>query len=69
VGQLDRVTVPTLVVTGDDDTWVPTAQSVRLASELPSAELVVIPNCGHVAQEECPQQFLEAVLDFLDNLA
>jgi pimeloyl-ACP methyl ester carboxylesterase len=68
VEQLDRVTVPTLVVTGDDDTWVPTAQSVRLAAELPNAALVVIPNCGHVAQEECPQQFLQAAFDFLDGL-
>jgi len=66
--QLDRVTMPTLVVTGDDDRWVPTEQSVRLAAELPNAELVVIPNCGHVAQEECPQQFLAAVFDFLNNL-
>jgi pimeloyl-ACP methyl ester carboxylesterase len=66
--RLDRVTIPTLVVTGDDDTWVPTAQSVRLAGELPNAELVVIPSCGHVAQEECPEQFLEAAVDFLDSL-
>jgi pimeloyl-ACP methyl ester carboxylesterase len=66
--QLDRVTMPALVVTGDDDTWVPTAQSVRLASELPNAELAVIPSCGHVAQEECPEQFLEAALGFLDGL-
>ncbi len=66
--RLDRVTIPTLVVTGDDDTWVPTAQSVRLAGELPNAELVVIPSCGHVAQEECPEQFLEAAVNFLDSL-
>jgi pimeloyl-ACP methyl ester carboxylesterase len=66
--QLDRVTIPTLVITGDDDTWVPTAQSVRLAAELPNAELVVIPDCGHVAQEECPEQFLEAAFNFLNRL-
>ncbi len=65
---LPQLTTPTLVVTGDDDRWVPTSQSIRLASELPNADLVVIPNCGHVAQEECPQEFLEAVISFLGRL-
>lgn len=66
--QLDRLTMPVLVVTGDDDTWVPTELSVRLAAELPNAELAVIPDCGHVAQEECPEDFLEAAVGFLGRL-
>jgi len=66
--QLDRIQVPTLVVTGDDDRWVPTQQSVRLASELPDAELVVIPECGHLPQEETPDQFLQVVTDFVIQL-
>lgn len=32
------------------------------------AELMVIPNCGHVPQEECPVRFLEAVEAFLAGL-
>jgi pimeloyl-ACP methyl ester carboxylesterase len=67
-GQLDRITIPTLVISGDDDRWVPTAQSVRLAGELPDAELAVIPDCGHVAQEECPEEFTESVTAFLSGL-
>jgi cyanophycinase-like exopeptidase len=60
--------MPTLVITGDDDTWVPTAQSVRLARKLPGAELAVIPNCGHVSHEECPEEFMQAVAPFVDGL-
>jgi pimeloyl-ACP methyl ester carboxylesterase len=63
--QVKDVRVPTLVITGDDDRIVPTEQSLRLARELPGAELVVIPNCGHVPQEECPEAFLKATTDFL----
>jgi pimeloyl-ACP methyl ester carboxylesterase len=63
--QLKRLQMPVLVLTGDDDRIVPTEQSVRLASELPDAELVVFPNCGHVPQEECPDLFLKAVEEFL----
>jgi pimeloyl-ACP methyl ester carboxylesterase len=66
--RLDQVRVPTLVITGDDDRIVPTAQSVRLASELPNAKLVIIPNCGHIPQEESPEAFLKAVTDFLATL-
>jgi pimeloyl-ACP methyl ester carboxylesterase len=46
---------PILVITGDDDRIVPTADSIRLAGELPNAELVVIPAAGHVPHEEQPQ--------------
>jgi pimeloyl-ACP methyl ester carboxylesterase len=63
--RLAEVTQPTLVITGDDDRIVPTADSVRLAAELPNAELVVLPQCGHVPQEECPAPWLEAVTEFV----
>jgi pimeloyl-ACP methyl ester carboxylesterase len=63
--QLGQIKPPVLVVTGDDDRIVPTANSLRLATEIPGAKLAIIPNCGHVPQEEYPQQFLKAVTDFI----
>lgn len=66
--RLQELGVPVLVITGDDDRIVPTEQSIRLAGEIPGAELVVIPNCGHVPQEECPAEFLAAVEAFLAQL-
>ena len=63
--RLGEVRVPVLVITGDNDRIVPTQQSVRLAGEIPGAQLVVIPECGHIPQEECPGPFLEAVEAFL----
>jgi pimeloyl-ACP methyl ester carboxylesterase len=66
--RLAEIRMPCLVITGDDDRIVPTEQSVRLADELPGAELVVIPDCGHVPHEECPEPFLQAVTGFLDKL-
>jgi pimeloyl-ACP methyl ester carboxylesterase len=63
--RIKEVKTPALVITGDDDRFVPTADSIRLASELPNAELVVIPNCGHLPQEECPGPFLEAAMRFI----
>jgi pimeloyl-ACP methyl ester carboxylesterase len=40
-----------MAITGDDDRIVPTEQSIRLAGELPSAELVMIPACCYVPHE------------------
>ena len=66
--RLRELTLPTLVITGDDDRIVPTELSVRLAAELPNAKLAVLENCGHVPQEECPREFLEVVEEFLSGL-
>lgn len=63
--QIGALRVPTLVITGDDDRVVPVAESRRLASELPDAKLEVIPDCGHIPQEEQPQLFLDAVIPFI----
>jgi len=65
--RLKELRQPTLVITGDDDRIVPTTDSIRLAGELPDAELVVIPACGHVPQEECPELFLAAVMQFISR--
>jgi pimeloyl-ACP methyl ester carboxylesterase len=65
MSRLDELRLPVLVITGDDDRIVPTEDSIRLAQEIPGAELVVIPSCGHVPHEECPSEFLEAVKEFL----
>ncbi len=65
--RLDQVNVPTLVITGDDDQVVPTEDSIRLAREIPGAELAVIEDCGHLPQEECPAPFLEAVREFMSR--
>lgn len=66
--RLDEFNVPVLVVTGDDDQIVPTEQSLRLAEEIPGAELAVFEDCGHVPQEECPDAFVNAVERFFQDL-
>jgi len=65
---LHALTLLALVITGDDDRIVPTEFSIRLASELPNAQLAVLEGCGHVPHEECPEAFLEAASGFLSAL-
>ncbi len=66
--QLGQVGMPVLVLSGDDDRIVPTESSIRLAHELPRARLVILPNCGHVPQEECPAEFVAALGRFIEVL-
>lgn len=65
--QLDRVRMPALVISGDDDRIVPTQQSIRLAEEIKGASLSVLENCGHVPHEECPLDFFKAIENFLQE--
>jgi pimeloyl-ACP methyl ester carboxylesterase len=63
--RLGEFNLPVLVITGDDDRIVPTEQSIQLADEIPNAKLAVIPQCGHLPHEECPEAFMQAVTEFL----
>jgi pimeloyl-ACP methyl ester carboxylesterase len=64
----ETITVPTLVMTGDDDRMLGTEENVRLADRIPGARLVVIPECGHVPQEECPEASVQNVTGFAASL-
>ncbi len=66
--RLAELQLPVLVITGDNDRIVPTQQSVKLAAELPNATLVVVPACGHLPHEECPQAVLDALHLFLAEM-
>jgi len=63
--RLAELNLPVLVVTGDDDRIVKTKESIRLAGEIPGAQLTVFEGCGHVPQEECSEAFLRAVTPFI----
>lgn len=54
-----------LVVTGDTDRLVPAWNARRLASALPNAEFELIKNCGHMPQEETPDELLRIIERFL----
>ncbi len=66
--RLKTMSKPSLVITGEHDLTVKTEESIRLARELPDAELVVIPDCGHLPQEEQPDAFVLAVRKFLKTM-
>jgi len=46
--ELPKIKAPTLVVCGEDDIVKPVRFSRIIAREIPGAEFVIVPNCGHV---------------------
>ena len=65
--RLREIRVPTLVLTGDNDQVVATADSVTVAGLVSGSELVIIPQTGHLPNEESPREFAQAVIDFVEK--
>ena len=61
--RMKELTVPTLIVTGDED-WPCLAPSVIMKRTIPSAGLLVVPNTGHTINIEEPAAFNTALADF-----
>jgi 3-oxoadipate enol-lactonase len=62
---VERIAVPTLVVTGDEDAVYPPATAEAMARRIPGARLAVIAGAGHLSNLERPDAFNEVVLAFL----
>jgi pimeloyl-ACP methyl ester carboxylesterase len=67
VDQMKALTVPTLILTGDED-WPCLQPALLMKQTIPSAALSVMPNCGHTINLEDPDQFNRLVGDFIGQV-
>lgn len=56
---------PTLLLWGDSDREVPLENGEQLHERLPNSRLMVFRECGHLPHEEYPEEFTQAVTEFL----
>jgi pimeloyl-ACP methyl ester carboxylesterase len=63
---LPQLTVPVFIVAGGDDRLIRPRYFEAISKEIPGAGLVLLPGCGHVPHEECPQEFMQTLETFLD---
>jgi pimeloyl-ACP methyl ester carboxylesterase len=61
--------VPALVLVGEADVLTPPAEAVELAGLLPSAQLVTLPEAGHLTPLERPDEVKEELFLFLGKAA
>jgi 3-oxoadipate enol-lactonase len=66
---LPTIAVPTLVVVGEDDELTPPSDAGELEEQIRRARLVRIPGAGHLTPLERPDEFNEALLTFLQEVA
>jgi pimeloyl-ACP methyl ester carboxylesterase len=60
--------LPVLLVCGDRDPITPLAHAEEMRNHLPEAELVVVPDSGHVVQLEHAEEVNRALLGLLERL-
>jgi pimeloyl-ACP methyl ester carboxylesterase len=64
VEEMRRISVPTLIITGDED-WPCLLPGILMKQSIPSAALAVMPNAGHAINIEEPDEYNRIVGDFL----
>jgi pimeloyl-ACP methyl ester carboxylesterase len=62
--KMATITVPTLIMTGDED-WPCLEPALLMKRKIPTAGLVVLPNAGHTINLEEPAAFNAHLADFL----
>lgn len=62
-----RLDTPTFVVSGDSDRIVKVEDTFRVAERIPGHSIYLVPNCGHIAHEEQPDDFWRVVSGFLSK--
>lgn len=67
--QVARLTMPALIIWGDQDALIPVSAGEWLDTHLPDSQLLVFKNIGHLPMEEAPDASAAAVQAFMQKLA
>lgn len=65
VARLGQITAPTLILWGEDDTWLTPSVGDRLAASIPNATREDIAGAGHFLPEDAPEEAADAIERFL----
>jgi 3-oxoadipate enol-lactonase len=60
-----RISVPTLVIVGEEDALTPVADSESIHDAIDRSHLVVLAEAGHLSNLEVPEEFSKVLEDFL----
>lgn len=65
---LSKISVPCLVMVGEEDRNAPASMMEKMAAKIPMAEFHCLPGVGHVAHLEAPTTFNQLLRSFLERL-
>jgi pimeloyl-ACP methyl ester carboxylesterase len=66
--EAERITQPTLLIWGERDRDIPLRHGEHLHARMPNARLIVLRDCGHLPQEERPDEFAGLVIGFCNSM-
>lgn len=65
--EVSAITVPTVIAAGDHDQAILRAHTEKIASLIPGAKLVILPETSHFAMMQAPAEYTAAVRALIDN--
>jgi 3-oxoadipate enol-lactonase len=65
---LVRISIPSMIIVGENDTLTPLHSALSMSEKLPNSEMYIIPNAAHVSNMENPKDFNERLLAFLQRI-
>ncbi|MCX8094989.1 MAG: alpha/beta hydrolase [Caldisericia bacterium] len=65
--KLGEINAPTLIIWGEFDKVIPLDVGYNINKLIKNSKLEIIKNCGHVPHEEKPKEFLNIMVDFIEN--
>ena len=58
----DEMRCPVRIIWGEEDSWIPLERGRELAQRIPGSSLRVVPEAGHLVQEDAPEALVAALL-------
>jgi len=65
ISKYSEIKIPTLIIWGDNDTALPLSNGIKLHNEITTSDLKIIDKCGHIPQEENPEETFILINNFL----
>lgn len=65
--RLSEIQQNCLIIWGKNDSWIPVEHGYWFQEKMPNATLAVIPECGHVPQEEKPELVFSIIRGFIEE--
>jgi pimeloyl-ACP methyl ester carboxylesterase len=65
---LASITCPVLVIQGENDEYGTQAQVQSIQRQIPTAQSLILPDCGHNPHRDHPNQTVEAIAKFISTL-
>ena len=67
IERVPQIASEALIIWGENDAWIPLENGYRFEKDLTNATMIVMPECGHMPQEEYPQETAQFITNFIEG--